>query len=88
MFQLLQLSVLPLGYRLTESAGDSVGTDFLRDDPLIMIDSKDFRLSVTHSGSRYHNSFKILIKALRWTATFLHLFSSSSSNKMMLTEGN
>ena len=59
--------------------------DFLSDDPLSIIDS---RLSVTHSGSRYHNSFKILIKALRWTTTFLHLLSSSSSNKMMLTEGN
>ena len=62
--------------------------DFLSDDPLNIIGSKDFRLSVTHSGSRYHNSFKILIKAPRWTTTFLHLFSSSSSNKMMLTEGN
>ena len=61
--------------------------DFLGDDPLSIIDSKDFRLSVTPSGSRYHKSFKSLIKALRWTTTFLHLFSDSS-NKMMLTEGN
>ena len=62
--------------------------DFLSDDPLSVKDSKDFRLSVTHSGSGYHRSFKTLIIALRWTRAFLHLFSSSSSIKLLLTEGN
>ena len=62
--------------------------DFLSDDPLDVKASKDLRLSVTHSGSEYHKSFKTLITALRWTRAFLHLFSSSSLIKMLLTEGN
>ena len=58
--------------------------DFLSDDPLSIIDSKDFRLSVTHSGSGYHKSFKILIIALRWTTTFLHLFRAAARIKRCL----
>ena len=62
--------------------------DFLSDDPLDVKDSKDFRRSVTHSGSEYHKSFKTLITALRWTRAFLRLFSSRSLIEMLLTEGN
>ena len=61
-------------------------TDLFSNDPLSIKDSKNFRLSITHSGSGQFGSFKTPIIALSWTTAFLHLVRGNQPNFSLLKE--
>ena len=61
-------------------------TDLFSNDPLSIKDSKNFRLSITHSGSGQFGSFKTPIIALRWTTAFLQIVRGNQPNFSLLKE--
>ena len=57
-------------------------SDLLGNYALSLIDAKNFRLTVAHNaGSADRRIFKALLVALRWTTTFLHVYTNQIAGK-------